>query len=145
MQYSIWRQTVACITGACMCVHRNYFVLSLCKGDPICRAVSHVGLRLVQLLGLWVWIPSEACIFVFVSVVCCQVEACASGWSLVQRRPTECGVSECDSEISILRPWPTRDTCATEKKDYCTNWLPGYFGDFRLPCFFNIRSSRYFT
>jgi hypothetical protein len=28
----------------------------------------------------------------FVSVVCCQVEVSASGWSLVQRRPTECGV-----------------------------------------------------
>jgi hypothetical protein len=28
-----------------------------------------------------------------VSVVCCQVEVSASGWSLVQRSPTECGVS----------------------------------------------------
>jgi len=34
-----------------------------------------------------------------VSVVCCQVEIFASGWSLVQRSPTECGVSnECDRE-----------------------------------------------
>ena len=31
-----------------------------------------------------------------VSVVCCQVEDCASGLSLVQGSPTECGVSECD-------------------------------------------------
>jgi hypothetical protein len=29
----------------------------------------------------------------FVSVVCCQVEVSATGWSLVQRSPTECGVS----------------------------------------------------
>jgi len=29
-----------------------------------------------------------------VSVVCCQVEISASGRSLIQRRPTECGVSE---------------------------------------------------
>jgi hypothetical protein len=29
-----------------------------------------------------------------VSVVCCQVEVSASGWSLVQRSPTECGVSK---------------------------------------------------
>jgi hypothetical protein len=35
-----------------------------------------------------------------VSVVCCQVEVSASGWSLVQRSPTECGVSECDREAS---------------------------------------------
>jgi hypothetical protein len=28
------------------------------------------------------------------SVVCCQVEVSESGWSLVQRSPTECGVSK---------------------------------------------------
>jgi hypothetical protein len=28
-----------------------------------------------------------------VSVVCCQVEVSATGWSLVQTNPTECGVS----------------------------------------------------
>jgi hypothetical protein len=38
-----------------------------------------------------------------VSVVCCQVEVCATGWSLVQRSPTECGVSECDCKASIMR------------------------------------------
>jgi len=27
--------------------------------------------------------------------VCCQVEVYATGWSLVQRRPTDCGVSLC--------------------------------------------------
>jgi len=30
-----------------------------------------------------------------VSVVCCQVEVSATGWSLVQRSPTECGASLC--------------------------------------------------
>jgi hypothetical protein len=30
------------------------------------------------------------------SVVCCQAEFSATGRSLVQRSPTECGVSECD-------------------------------------------------
>jgi hypothetical protein len=44
-----------------------------------------------------------------VRVVCCQVEVSASGWSLVQRSPTECGVSECDRKASKMRrPWPTR-------------------------------------
>jgi len=33
-----------------------------------------------------------------VSAVCCQVEVSVSGWSLVQRSPAECGVSECDRE-----------------------------------------------
>jgi hypothetical protein len=40
-----------------------------------------------------------------VSVVCCQVEVSATGWSLVQRNPTECGVSECNREASIKRHW----------------------------------------
>jgi hypothetical protein len=35
-----------------------------------------------------------------VNVVCCQVEVYAMGRSLVQRSPTECGVSECDLETS---------------------------------------------
>ena len=34
-----------------------------------------------------------------VSVVCCQVEVSVSGRSLVQRSPTECGVSECECEV----------------------------------------------
>jgi hypothetical protein len=42
------------------------------------------------------------------SVVCCQVEVSASGWSLVQRSLTEFGVSECDHESSAMsRPSPT--------------------------------------
>ena len=33
----------------------------------------------------------------------CQVEVSGSGWSLVQRSPTECCVSECDRESSTVR------------------------------------------
>jgi len=41
-------------------------------------------------------------------VGCGQVEVSVSGCSLVQRSPTERGVSECDHESSIMRrPWPT--------------------------------------
>jgi hypothetical protein len=37
-----------------------------------------------------------------VSVVCCQVEVSASDRPLVQRSPTDCGVSECDvSECGV--------------------------------------------
>jgi hypothetical protein len=51
-----------------------------------------------------------------VNVVCCQVEVSATSWSLVHRSPTECGVSECDREASIMRrPWPTRGCCAIKK------------------------------
>ena len=48
---------------------------------------------------------------------CVTRQRCASGWSLVQRSPTERVVSECDREASIMRrPWPTRGCCATEEK-----------------------------
>jgi hypothetical protein len=41
-------------------------------------------------------------------LVCSELEVSASGRSLIQRCPTECGVSECDREASITRrPWPT--------------------------------------
>jgi hypothetical protein len=42
-----------------------------------------------------------------VSVVCCLVEVCASGLSLFQSSPTDCGVSEYDRDASILKPCPT--------------------------------------
>ena len=45
---------------------------------------------------------SYGCLSV-VSVVCCRVEVCATNLSLVQRSPTDCGVSECDREASIMR------------------------------------------
>jgi hypothetical protein len=35
-------------------------------------------------------------------------EVSATGRLLVQKNPTECGVSECDREASTMRrPWPT--------------------------------------
>ena len=58
---------------------------------------SLVGIVGSNSVGAWTFV---------VSVVCCQVEVPTSGWSLVQRSPTECGVSECDHESSIMRrPW----------------------------------------
>jgi len=44
-----------------------------------------------------------------VSVVCCQVLGSATSRSLIQRRPTECDVSESDLETSAMRrPSSTR-------------------------------------
>ena len=41
-----------------------------------------------------------------VSVVCCQVPVTSR--SLGQSSPTDCGVSDCDNEASIMiRPWPS--------------------------------------
>jgi hypothetical protein len=53
------------------------------------------------------------------SVVCCQVEVSATGWSLVQRSPTECGVSK--SMIvkprKMRRPMPPRGCGAIGKNN----------------------------
>ena len=47
-----------------------------------------------------------------VSVVCCQVEVSATGWSLVQRSPADCDVSLCviskknlKNEEGMARNW----------------------------------------
>jgi len=58
---------------------------------------------------------SHGCMSV-VSVVCCQVEVSATGRSLVQRGPTECGANGCDREASIMkRSWATMGCCAMKK------------------------------
>jgi len=50
-------------------------------------------------------------------IVCYHAEVSASGWSLVQRFPTECGISECDREASTTRrPWPIGGGCATRDR-----------------------------
>ena len=47
------------------------------------------------------------------SIVCYQVDVSATGLSLVQRRRTECGMSECDRRKStVRRPRPARGCCA---------------------------------
>jgi len=85
------------------CHSTVFFEVREGMADSCGRAVSGVGLRL---LASWdcgfesCW--GHGCL-PFVSVVCCQVEVSASNRSLFQRRPTECGVSECDRESSVMR------------------------------------------
>ena len=70
-------------------------------------------------ITFWVWgfeSRRELESLSFVIVVCCQVDVYRLDWSLLQRSPTECDVSECDREASIMRrPCPTRGCCAMEK------------------------------
>jgi hypothetical protein len=49
------------------------------------------------------------------SVVWCQVEVSASGWSLVPSSSAERGVSEYHREASTMRSWPTSGSCAIKK------------------------------
>ena len=64
----------------------------------MCRSQRPRGLRrrstAARLLRSWVRISPGAWIFV-VSAVCYRVEVSATGWSHVQRSPTDCGVSLC--------------------------------------------------
>jgi len=65
------------------------------------------GLAIARLLELLVRIPRGHGFLSVVIVVCCRIEVSASGLSLVQRSPTDCGASECGRKSSILRrPWP---------------------------------------
>ena len=62
-----------------------------------CRSQWPRGVRRMsaaaRLLRFWVRIPPGA--YMYVSVVCCQIEASATSWSLLQRSPTDCGASLC--------------------------------------------------
>jgi hypothetical protein len=61
--------------------------------------------------------PAEGMDVSLMSVMCYQIQVSASGWSLVQRSPTDCGVSECDHESSIMRrPWLTVAVAPWQKK-----------------------------
>jgi hypothetical protein len=59
-----------------------------------------------------------------VSVVCCQVQISATSWSLVQRSPTECDVSECDREsfdslIDYIHRLGCREVTAWRRRVLC--------------------------
>jgi hypothetical protein len=87
-------------------------ILLLKKTDPSGRAVYGMGLRP---LACWYCVfesrQRQGCLSL-VSVMFCQVEVSATGWSLVQR-----SVSECDREASIMRrPWTTRSCCTLGEK-----------------------------
>jgi len=72
---------------------------------PSGRAVYSVGLRP---LACWDCGFEARCgreCLSFVTVVFCQLEVSALGWSLVWRSPTERGVSESGCGSWILRPW----------------------------------------
>jgi len=63
-----------------------------------------------------------------VSVVCCQVEVTATGRSLVQSMPTECGVFDLMyHEAFVTRPWSSWGCRAMERGGGCvivhTMWI----------------------
>jgi hypothetical protein len=60
---------------------------------------------------------ADGCLCLVSGVCCWQVEVSAPCRSLIQRSPTECGVSECDRKASTMRkPWPTGGLLRLKKK-----------------------------
>ena len=68
-----------------------------------------------RLLGMLVWIPPGV---MDIYLVCYQVEVSVSGWSLVQRIPTDWSVSECDREAPSgkVMTWNRVEGSQGEKK-----------------------------
>jgi len=63
--------------------------------------------------------PGHGCLSLC-SVVCCQVEVSAKNLSLVQRSPTEYGVSnECDRKAPLGEAKARRRVEATQETKYC--------------------------
>ena len=75
-----------------------------------------------------------------VSCECCVLsEVSATGWSLVQRSPTDCGVPECDREPSIMRqPWPTMGCCAMGEGVKPNTYPTKQTSTFVLPCLHSL-------
>jgi hypothetical protein len=87
--------------------------------DPSGRAVQGVGLRPPAYWDCGFESRQGHGCLSLVSVVCCQVEVSAMGWSLVQRSPTECGVSQkcvIAKPRKMRRPRPLRGYRAIGKK-----------------------------
>ena len=97
----------------------NNWQLSIRNGLPIpvaARSKAWVCSRSLTGIAVSNSARGHGCLSV-VSVVCCQVEVSAMDRSLVQRSPTDCGVSEDDSEGSITRrTWNTRVCCTRGEK-----------------------------
>ena len=105
--------------GDACCVTRNR--IRFCTCVTSCTDYSGQAVRGVGLGPLAFWDcgfefgRGHRCLSV-VSVVFCQVEASATGRSLVQRLSTVCGVSECDCEASKMSsPGPLGTVTTLEK------------------------------
>ena len=87
---------------------------------PSSRAVLGVGLRPLACWDRGFEFHRGHGYLSVVSVVCCQVEVCTTGWSLVQMSPTDCGESLC--VIQKPQDWAghgPRWAVAPQKKNWC--------------------------
>ena len=91
---------------------------------PVAARCNSVSLRPLACWDCWFETHMEHDGAFLVSVVFRQVDISESGSSFVQRSPTEFGVSECDSEASIMRKGcPNRGSGAMEMLHILSVWL----------------------
>ena len=88
--------------------------------NPSGRTAQGVGLRPLACWDCGFESPLGHGCLSLVSVVCCHVDISATGRSLVQRSPTECGVSACDLDTSKMTT--PRSIRADEPEKNCF-WL----------------------
>ena len=81
-----------------------FYFLKVAYADPNGRAKAWVSGR--SIAGSVGSNPAREMGVSIMSVVCCQGEVSESGWSLIQRIPTDYGVSERDHKSSTMRTWP---------------------------------------
>jgi hypothetical protein len=86
----------------CVAVTISWSTVTTNTNDPWPHSLRR-GPAAFRLLGLRVRIPLLYRYLSLVSVMCCKTEISAMCRSLIQRRPTDCVVSECDREASIMR------------------------------------------
>ena len=79
--------------------------------DPSGRAVYGVRLRPLASWNCGFESPRGHGCLSLMHVVCCQVEVSELGRSLVQRKPTEGSISECDHESSIMKSTRADASC----------------------------------
>jgi hypothetical protein len=115
-QYTLWAKTPTSCTRT-----YSYIQKAIEDDEPIPEAArSKAWVCGRSLTGIEGTEPAGGMdVWLFKSVARCQVEVSATDRSLVRKGSTECGVSECDREASIMRrPWPTTGSWAMEKIEF---------------------------
>ena len=113
------------VCNVCVCMY-----VYVCVCMYICMYVMYVYVCMYMCVCI-MCVCIYVCMFMYVCMYVCMWVLCvvrsASDWSLVQRSPTECGVSECDRDALIMRrPWPTGAVAPWRKKIilcHCSSYL----------------------
>jgi hypothetical protein len=96
---TIWTKRSAALCGFNFVLLRQHIIWYLHYNYQPASVPVATGLRCgsaaSRLLGLWIRILPVAWMSVSCDAVCCQVHFSVSGWSLVEKSPTECVVCVC--------------------------------------------------